>query len=342
MPTTVVAISWNIRDLGADMVNDNDLIDFIATVLRNGGANFASILETKSNKGDDLGKKLKAKLGGTWDHHSSPPSAPKSNKPENYVFLWDGAAVTAGAGFKFPNDIDAATGKTIGFPRQHTGGKRPSRYPYLGTFTMGGKAVTVVSFHATFTAVDIAECNQKLGAIGEVRDRNVIVMGDFNDHPVNSKTYRGKKSFEPLTALNFSHHINTKTSLKHFFELSWLATTDCRSSLYDNFWVKTGGDVAVTSAEIIDCIDDLMVDAIVTTKPLSTKGKKVFNNWAARTNAFEKTAARESHWRRKGKAWVDIVPFAPSDKISTIEDAHEVYFVCVSDHLPIKLTFTVN
>lgn len=310
------------------MVNDDDFVVFVAKVIAHTNVHFACIIETKSNKGDDFGKRLAKKLGSTWRHHSSTPSAPTGTKPENYVFLWETGTVTAAGSFKFPDNDHPKTKLKLGFPRQH-GSRRPSRFPYQGKFTIGGKAVLIVAFHTCFTGVDIAEANQNLAYITEViNESNVIVLGDFNDHPTAGRTYRGDRGFEPLEAIDFKHTLAEPTSLKHIYEASWASTADCRSSAYDNFWVKGKGDLDSPAAEVVD-----VIDLVTHPKTLHDDIKKVFNNWAKRTNAYKATSR---------KPWTDIVPYAANETITTLEDTHEAYFVAVSDHLPIKLKVKVK
>ncbi|MDB4875577.1 MAG: endonuclease [Gemmatimonadetes bacterium] len=337
MPTNFNVLSWNIRDLGADQVADDDFIELVAKIIRQENIDLVSILETKSDKGAELGKRITKKLGAGWDKHSSVPSAPTSNKPENYVFMWKTAKITNATGFKFADNIDAATGKTVGFPRQHTG-RRPSRYPYLGEFTVGGRQITFVSFHATFTSVDIAESNQKLAAITEVRNKaNVVVMGDFNDHPINSRTYRGARSFQPLVGLGFAHKIATATSLSQAFDPTWTTTVECRSSVYDNFFVKSAaGQISAAVGSVVDGI------AALRGGYLESTGRLVFNNWAKRANAYELTPARVRYRALRHRVWAPVPLFGPTERIATIEDAHEVHWVCLSDHLPVKLATTVT
>lgn len=107
-------------------------------------------------------------------------------------------------------------------------------------------------------------------------------MGDFNDHPTNGRTYRGQRGFLPLENGGFTHTLTVATSLKHIYDASWTSTADCRSSEYDNFWVKLGGDLANPTAEVVD-----VIDLLTHPKALHDDAKKVFNNWAKRANAYE-------------------------------------------------------
>jgi endonuclease/exonuclease/phosphatase family metal-dependent hydrolase len=323
----IAILSWNIKDLNESQINDANFIALMVKVIQQQKANLVSILETKSDKGKDLGNKLKGKLGAKWDAHSSTKSAPNSNKPENYVFLWDGASVTSTNQFKFPDGQNPA----IGFPNQHNNSKKksPSRFPYVGKFKAGKTTFTCVSFHTTFASCDIAEANQNLAKINEViNDADVIVMGDFNDDPSNSRKYRGVLTFEPLIkTIGCNYYINVKTSLCQAFDPTWKKSTDCRASIYDNFFVKTAGNLTVKKAEVVD-----LVDALQDPNWLSAYGKDLFNSWAAREN---KTKA-------KRKNWTPIPLFKPAEKIATLEDAHEVHWVAVSDHLPIRMEVTVK
>jgi len=326
----LIILSWNIKDLNEAQVNDPEFIALVVKVIQQEGAQLVSLLETKSDKGKDLCAKLTAKLGNSWRSAYSGKSAPYSNKPENYVFLWDSAVVAAGAAskFKFPD----AQLPPIGFPNRHgnTAKKRPSRFPYIGEFKVSNTTFTCVTFHTTFTAVDIAEANQQLAQINEVKNEpNVIIMGDFNDNPAKPRTYRGKTSFEDLlNVCKFRACITDKTSLCQAYLPSWTTTAHCRASVYDNFFVKTAGDFSLLSAQVID-----LVDALMHGKYLSQHGRRLFNSWAKRENSIKS---------KKKNGWTMIPEFQAGETIATIEDAHEVHWVAVSDHLPIRLEMTVK
>jgi endonuclease/exonuclease/phosphatase family metal-dependent hydrolase len=328
----LIILSWNIKDLNEAQVNDPEFIALVVKVIEEEKADLVSILETKSDKGKDLCAKVTAKLGKHWASAYSGKSAPFSNKPENYVFFWNTKLVSQGskAKFKFP---DAQTPQ-IGFPNRHNNGakKSPSRFPYLGEFKVANTTFTCVVFHTTFASVDIAEANQNLARIDEVcKDTNVIIMGDFNDDPApgKSRTYRGKSSFQDLTTgLKFSYHISAKTSLCQAYLPSWTSTVDCRASVYDNFFIKTSGDFTSKKAEVVD-----LVHALKHGNYLSKHGKNLFNSWARRENKLK---------AKKKANWTLIPEFQPTDQIATLEDAHEVHWVAISDHLPIRLTLTVK
>ncbi|GJJ04329.1 hypothetical protein RugamoR64_48670 [Duganella rhizosphaerae] len=323
-------LSWNIKDLNEAQILDVNFIALVAKVIQVQNAHLVSILETKSDKGLDLRTKLCAKLGKNWDSIHSDKSALHSNKPENYVFLWDTTVVKKGsaAKFKFPD----AQNPRVGFPNMHTSKKSPSRFPFMGEFKVANTTFTCVVFHTTFTAVHIVEANQNLAQINEVKtDTNVIIMGDFNDHPTlgKSRSYKGKSSFLDLTTtLNFKSHINAKTSLCQAYLPSWTSTADCRASEYDNFFLKSAGDFSNPTATVVDLVSDLQHPNY-----LSQLGKALFNSWAKRENV---TKAKTK------PGWTAIKEYGKLEKIATLEDAHEVHWVAVSDHLPIHLKLTVK
>ncbi|MBL8236673.1 MAG: hypothetical protein JNM66_04595 [Bryobacterales bacterium] len=332
MATTVRFLSWNIQDLGKDQVKDAEFIGMIADVITNETANLVLILETKADQGDELGKRVKAVLGANWDHNASKPkSAPKGTKPENYVFLWNKTVITSATGFQYPDK------QKIGFPNTHLTPKKqsPSRFPYMGKFKAGATTVQVVAYHAPFNAVDIPVANQRLAEINEVKsEKEVIVVGDFNDTHQSSKSYsyKGQSTFGPLKALKFSAKLKkTKTSLKSAYVITWANSLDCRSEEYDNFFVKTSGDLTVKSAKVVDLIVDM-------TKPnyLHARAKKVFDGWAGRKNAEEAKPAKIKARKRAKRA--PFVPFVlPVPDRATFDQAYDAYFRAVSDHLPILL-----
>lgn len=319
-------LSWNIRDLNEDQVKDPNFISLMVKVIQNQKVHLVSILETKSNQGKHLGPKLKAQLKGSWDFHASKRSARHSNKPENYVYLWDGKNVKSKDAFAFPvtskyipASLNVAT--PIGYPNRHDNPRKksPSRFPYIGKFRASNTDFTCVAFHTTFASVDIAESNQNLAYIDDVNtDANVIVMGDLNDDPSNCRSYRKVPGFKPLRDAGLDPHITAKTSLCQAYDPSWKKPVDCRANVYDNFFVK---NLTVKSAVVVD-----LVEALQHPNWLNVHGKAVFNSWATRQNAKKKS---------------NIPLFKPGEEIKTLEDAHEVHWVAVSDHLPIQLTITV-
>ncbi|MGL1903149.1 MAG: hypothetical protein OCC49_13495 [Fibrobacterales bacterium] len=327
MPTDVAILSWNIKDVNKDMINDASFIAMVVKVIKNQNVHCVSILETKGNQGLNFGSKLKASLGGSWDAQESEKSAKHSNKPENYLFLWDDVTVKApGKIFKFPItskyipwNIGVAT--KIGYPNRHdtTKKQKPSRFPFIGKFRANTTDFTCVVFHTTFASVHIAESNQNLGYIDEVNDdAHVIVMGDFNDDPNNSRSYKTIPGFKPLEDAGLTSHITAKTSLKQAFIPTWANTLDCRANVYDNAFVK---GLTVKSAVVVD-----LVDALQHPNWLSVEGRTLFNSWATRQNT------------KKGAS---NVLFTAGENIANLEDAHETHWVAVSDHLPIKITMEV-
>lgn len=330
MATTLNILSWNIRDVGQDQVDDTDFIKLVAKVVHEEQCNFVSILETKGDLGNELGKRVAKKLGAGWAWHSSAKSAPWSNKPENYVFIWKRTVLGLVQSF-FPDDKKGGAYQNLAFPHKHNNAKNksPSRFPFVVKFSVdpnGAKIpLTVVSFHTCFTNAWICEANQNLAEIPEVSaDANVLVMGDFNDHPDYGRTYKGVKSFHKLTnTLGFSVEVADETSVAADYQGGW-STTDTLSSKYDNCFVKLGGGHVSQTGRVVD-----LMDALTTGKYLESLGKKVFNNYVTRKNV---------EYAKKGKILID--PFGAGDSIADPEDAHEVYREAISDHLPISLKLT--
>jgi endonuclease/exonuclease/phosphatase family metal-dependent hydrolase len=344
-------LCWNIQDLGTDQVDDASFVAMMVDVIHNAGVDVACILETKADEGTRLGGLLKTGLdtatARTWSSHSSPKSGPSSNKPENYIFLWDTAVVTAATGWKFP-----ATPPAAGFTRKHI----KDRFPYFGEVTVNGKSITLLALHTTFAGTEIVECNQNLATIPEVATgvgakANVILMGDFNDKAAGAgrrKHRRGRYSFDDLYAItktataaeNYVCAHDDLTSLKtKTGAAGWAATTDARASYYDHFfWRSTGGQLSNAVGTTIDLLVDLQVGHY-----LHARGKAVFNNWAARKNAEAATpAAIKQRKVKKRPVWVDIAPFGPADDVTTVQLAHKVYFDSISDHLPVRLVIDVS
>lgn len=345
-------LCWNIQDLGTDQVDDADFVALMADVIHNADVDLACILETKANEGARLAGLLKAGLdpltGKVWSHHSSPQSGPSSNKPENYIFLWDSAVVTAAGGWQFP-----ATPPAAGFTRKHI----KDRFPYFGEITFNGRAITLLALHTTFASTEVVECNQNLATIPEVATgagtrANVILMGDFNDNaaagPGRRKHRRGQYSFEPIyditttatAAENYVCALDELTSLKTKVGAAGaLTTVAARASYYDHFfWRSTGGQLTNAVGTTLDVLVDLQVG-----NHLHARGKAVYNNWAARKNAENaKPSVIKQRSVKKRAAWVDLVPFGPADNVNTVQLAHQVYSDGISDHLPVRLVIDVS
>lgn len=336
-------LCWNIQDLGTDQVDDASFIDMMVAVIHNNPVDLVCILETKADEGTRLGGLIKAKLdvatAKTWGVHSSTKSGPSSNKPENYVFLWDQAVVTAAGGWKFAAELPKK-----GFINAHI----KSRYPYLGDVTVNGKTITLIAFHTCFERVDIVECNQNLSFIAEISSKpNVILMGDFNDKAVDGlPVRRGRRSFADLYAIgatgpeHYACALDERTSLKTKKNAAGMATTaDARFSYYDHFfWRSTGGQLSNAVGSVVDVIAHLHNGQY-----LHTLGKTVFNNWAGRKNEEEGTdVAKKQRKTKKRPAWVDIVTYLPADNITTVAAAHGIYVDGISDHLPVRLVIDVS
>lgn len=335
-------ICWNIQDLGTSQVNDDSFLNMIVAVIHESAVDLACIIETKADEGTRLAGLLKSKLdtksGRTWAFHSSTKSGPQSNKPENYVFLWDTAVVTNAAGWKFPDQPPAE-----GFPNKHV----KCRFPYLGKLTVNGKTITVIAFHTCFERVDIVECNQNLETIAECLDANVILMGDFNDKAENGlPPKRGRRSFDNLRKLgatapeHYACALDEKTSLQTKKNAAgWTTTLDPRESFYDHFfWRSTGGELTNPAGSTVDLLASLQKGNY-----LHDLGKAVFNNWAKRKNAEQATpVAIKQRKRKKRPPWVDIVMFLATDDVTTVQVAHQIYFDSISDHIPIRLVIDVS
>lgn len=342
MPNTVV-LEWNIKDLNPEQIGDKHMIKMICQVIHSEGATMVVILETKTDKGDLLGQRLVARLnalpgGVVWNHHASPKSARYSNKPENYVFVFQtgiwGANHTTGAFPVLPPD--PISGKLRGFPHQHGNLRKhsPSRYPYIAKFTttpvLNSRALTFVAYHAPFD-VTTPECCLNLNLIPDVlADANVIVTGDFNEEPHHQRTYIHRLSYDDglchggafVRKIDYATDADL-TTLKEGYVAGY-TTLQARASLYDNFFLKAGGqiDTVTSTASVVDNLNNLTFGNY-----LHKYGRKVYNNAAGRRVA-------------KGKAAGPV--FGAADNIQDAEDAHEVHWNAVSDHLPIRLMLHVN
>ena len=324
-------ICWNIQDLGIAQMADLNFEKILVEVIHKNQAHVVCILETKGCQGvvlkDALKTGLSSKTGKTWAGEHSVRSGPKSNKPEEYVFVWDTTVVT-GNSFHIPDHAqDPAYPKSgYGFINTHL----KSRYPYVGKFTVNARSITIVAFHTCFETKHIVNSNQNLAQIKAViDDPNVIIMGDFNDSATGGKAGKGKKkSFDylyemgPEAACHYVCALDVETSLKspkNADSGSWGTTADVRASKYDHFfWRSVTGQLSAPTATVIDVIADLRDGQY-----LHDLGKAAFNKWTSLPNS-------------KGTA------FGPGAKITSVQEAHLVYASAISDHLPVFMQITVN
>ena len=206
-------LSWNLENFGksksdqeiafiANTIKDYDIIAIQEVVAGNGGAQAVVRLA------DELNRK-----GSKWDYQISDPTSSSSYKTERYAFLWK------------TNSL-----KLIGKPwleqKYHL---EIDREPYLATFEIKGKTITIASFHA-ITKSKQPETEIKYFKLlpQEYPTLNLLFAGDFNCPQSHSV-------FTPLKKMGFSPILkNQKTSLK-----TKSKGNNYLASEYDNMFYKT-------------------------------------------------------------------------------------------------------
>ena len=186
-------LSWNLENFGksksdqeiafiANTIKDYDIVTIQEVVAGNGGAQAVARLA------DELNRK-----GTKWDYRISDPTTSSAYKTERYAFLWKTNTVKLkGKPWleqKYQLEID--------------------REPYIATFEIKGKTITIVSFHA-ITKSKQPETEIKYFKLlpQAYPNLNLLFVGDFNCPQSHSV-------FNPLKKMGYQSILeNQKTSLK--------------------------------------------------------------------------------------------------------------------------------
>ena len=186
-------LSWNIENLGqsksnselssiANTVKDYDIVAIQEVVAGYGGAQGVAKLA------DELNRK-----GSKWDYVISNPTSSSAYKTERYAYLWKTSrARLKGRPWlesKFQLEVD--------------------REPYLATFVINKKEVTLVNFHAiTKSKQPEREIKYFKYLPAQYPQLNLLFLGDFNCPESHSV-------FTPLKKMGYTPLLNNqKTSLK--------------------------------------------------------------------------------------------------------------------------------
>ncbi|MDL2143690.1 MULTISPECIES: endonuclease/exonuclease/phosphatase family protein [Flavobacterium] len=203
-------LSWNIENLGKSKSESE--LNFIAnTVL---AYDIIAIQEVVAGYG---GSQAVAKLaailnnkGSKWDYTISNPTSGNSYKTERYAYIWKTSKVklkgNAWLEKKYHSEID--------------------REPYLGTFEINKKSITLVNFHAiTKTKQPEKEIKYFKFLPEQYSNLNLVFVGDFNCPQSHSV-------FTPLKKLGYNSTLqNQKTTLKQQCK-----ETVCLASEFDNIF----------------------------------------------------------------------------------------------------------
>ncbi|CAA9201436.1 endonuclease/exonuclease/phosphatase family protein [Flavobacterium collinsii] len=203
-------LSWNIENLGKSK-SESELNFIASTVL---AYDIIAIQEVVAGYG---GSQAVAKLvallnnkGTKWDYTISNPTSGNSYKTERYAFIWKTSKVklkgNAWLEKKYHLEID--------------------REPYLGTFEINKKTVTLVNFHA-ITKKKQPETEIKYFKLlpDEYPNLNLVFIGDFNCPQSHSV-------FTPLKKMGYNSILqNQKTTLKQECK-----ETVCLASEFDNIF----------------------------------------------------------------------------------------------------------
>ena len=189
----VSLVSWNIRDFGktkssqelrqiAEILRDVDLVAIQEVVSGYGGAQAVAKLTDQLNR-----------MGAKWDYAISAPTNSPKYVTERYAFIWKTAHIKIkNRGYLVAN-LDAAV----------------DREPFLLTFYVNQKPVTVLNFHSRpYHQNPEREISAIAQYINESLSGHVILAGDFN---VNAQD----AVFNALRAKNYaSALVDQKTTLK--------------------------------------------------------------------------------------------------------------------------------
>ncbi|WET01477.1 endonuclease/exonuclease/phosphatase family protein [Flavobacterium sp. YJ01] len=205
-------LSWNLQNFGksksaatldyiAKKSSDYDIIAIQEVVAGDGGAQSVAKLAQILNE-----------KGFNWDYKISDPTTSSSYKTERYAFIWKTSKV------KLKNKPWLEKKYNLEIDRE----------PYLATFEINKKSITLVNFHAiTKSKQPETEIKYFKFFPAEYPDLNLIFLGDFNcpeKHTV----------FNPLKKMGFAPVLkNQKTTLKQKCK-----NNICLASEFDNIFYK--------------------------------------------------------------------------------------------------------
>jgi deoxyribonuclease-1-like protein len=186
-------LSWNLENFGksksnqeiafiANTIKDYDIVTIQEVVAGNGGAQAVARLAEELNR-----------KGTKWDYRISDPTSSSAYKTERYAFIWKTSRLKL-------------KGKPWLEQKYHL---EINREPYLATFEIKGKDITIVSFHA-ITKSKQPETEIKYFKLlpQTYPNLNLIFVGDFNCPQSHSV-------FNPLKKMGYAPILeNQKTSLK--------------------------------------------------------------------------------------------------------------------------------
>lgn len=218
-------LSWNLENFG-NSKSDQEL-EFIANTLSE--CDIAALQEVVAGNG---GAKAVARLvanlnrkGGQWDYRISDPTSSNSYKTERYAFLWKTNKVKlkgkAWLEQKYQLEID--------------------REPFMATFDINGKSITVAAFHA------IGKSSQPEREIKFFKylpaaypELNLLFAGDFNCPQSHSV-------FDPLKKMGYSPIlVNQKTSLKRKAKNGQYLASE-----FDNMFYKSSSVTYIKSGVLL-------------------------------------------------------------------------------------------
>lgn len=218
-------LSWNLENFGksksdqeisfiATIIQDYDIVTIQEVVAKNGG------VQAVAKLADALNRK-----GSKWDYRISDPTSSSAYKTERYAFLWKTKTIKL-------------KGKPWLEQKYHI---EIDREPYLATFEIKGKTITIATFHA-ITKNKQPETEIKFFKFlpQEYPNLNLVFVGDFNcpqSHTV----------FNPLKKMDYTPILkNQKTTLKKKpNENNYLA------SEFDNMFYKNNAINNIKSGVIL-------------------------------------------------------------------------------------------
>jgi endonuclease/exonuclease/phosphatase family protein len=313
MAQAVRVLGWNIENygVGKDFLAGDDLIKFIAEVIRSKTIDIAAICEMRQDWADKIGLRLKKELGGKWEHFASEAFVPGRN--EEYLFVWNGATVAnqkisgTKAGFQ---DAFFDQGKKIGF-RLLTKDRPPVMGEFTAVTSKGKLRVSVLHSPEPKSKLDPRDAARNLATVAELRPKKMasVIVGDFNVKK-SAKAADGNygwPAFDDLVTAGFAQLLanDELTSLRSRKRKNIAKPGDCVSQPYDQIFVWT--DKVATHAN--PKVEDLVADALI---PNSAIAKALL----PLLNKLGKNAS----------------------KIGSCAEAFEAYRNMVSDHYPVSVT----
>lgn len=185
----------------AETIRHADIVAIQEVVAGDGGAQAVARLVLELNT-----------MGASWDYVVSDPTSSSAYKTERYAFVWK-----------------KSKAKLIGKPwLEKKYGILIDREPYFATFSIGGKSLTVVNFHAiTKSKQPETEVKYFKFLPEEYPGLKLVFVGDFNLPQSHSV-------FNPLKKMGYQPALtNQKTSLRQR-----CLSDGCLASEYDNIFYK--------------------------------------------------------------------------------------------------------